>query len=179
MKNDILPVLVLSFIVSTAFFAQGKCADSTADYQPAACISANTTPGVTPPGKLYRLFHYDIMAPDRQRPKQYGMKDKDFSGGNYSLATFARYDLSNANFKNAVLTHSKFNQADLYNADFTGAALMGSDFRKAQLEGVDFSNADLNNVNFKGADMRCAKYNKFTLLPTGFVPQKYGMTFIP
>jgi uncharacterized protein YjbI with pentapeptide repeats len=155
-------------------------------------INSDTAPVSTPDSQSGQpkdkgYFYYPQTVPSyltgiltlNAHPKTYPLSSKNFAGQAMPTAIFNGLDLSNANFTNSILSEAKFKHTRLDGADFTNANLMGTNFSHASLTNVSFLGADLTNVGFDHADLKNARYDKYTKLPSDFIPQNYGMIFQP
>ncbi len=112
-------------------------------------------------------------------PTHYNMEARDFTNQHLARGRFNHAFLMRARFQQAILTETQFKGADLTGADFTGAHMMGTDLKGANLREANLSGADLSNAKLENAYLENARYNKFTLFPAKFVPEKHGMVFVP
>lgn len=129
----------------------------------------------------------------------------DFSGQNLNYSAFRRANAERSDFSNAsmrlsdlsfaVAPESTFANVDLVDGDLFRADLVGSDFTNANLANVDLRGAISSNAQFAGANIQNASlefirdlndanfseettYNRWTVFPVGFDPNKAGLTRI-
>ena len=119
------------------------------------------------------------------------LRNADFRGETLRRMYFKGSDLTNASFVRANLKKIRFKDATLINSNFRRATLYLVDFHSANLKRANFKGSTLKNVNFRranlrGADLRrvfigngCffggATYNRNTIFPHGFDPERRGM----
>jgi hypothetical protein len=90
--------------------------------------------------------------------------------------------LIEAFLKGAKLRGTDLRGADLRGSDLRRANLIEIDLRKADLRKADLRGSDLRGANLKeadlrGANLRGAMYNKDTVWPENFDPEKEGATY--
>lgn len=133
---------------------------------------------------------------------QYSLIGKDFSRRDLIMGDFRRLSVGGSNFRDAVLMNADFRKADLSGADLRNAFMVGVNLRGANLKGADLRGAhlstsfirdtifffpDINNNNpfvaystvTTQTQFENAIFNEKTRFPLGFVPEKYGMIYVP
>ena len=119
------------------------------------------------------------------------LREAVFAGLVLQGAHFSFTDLSGANCRGSDFYWGIFFSANLTRADLEGAQLQGADFKKADLTNANLKNANLGRdnlggssqlqgANFTGADLRGtnltgAEYDRETVFPLGFHPDKFGL----
>lgn len=132
-------------------------------------------------------------------------KNVNLKNANLKNVKFDGADMENTNFQGAILEGAFFWNGNFKNSDFTSADMKNAIVSKANFEGANFSDADLSviifnntilknanltnanlehcyfkNANLKGANLKDAKfketiYNRNTIFPDGFEPEKFGL----
>lgn len=132
-------------------------------------------------------------------------KNVNLKNANLKNVKFDGADMENTNFQGAILNGASFWNGNFKNSDFTSADMKNAIVSKANFEGANFSDADLSviifnntilenanltnanlehcyfkNANLKGANLKDAKfretiYNRNTIFPDGFDPEKFGL----
>ena len=107
------------------------------------------------------------------------------SGSNFENSKLNNLTAKNTNFDGSKfidaqvsgnLTGSNFKNSNFQGADLNKAVLKKSNFENANLINADFSQIileDIKSINFKGA-----QFNKRTIWPVGFLPNKNGLTHV-
>jgi uncharacterized protein YjbI with pentapeptide repeats len=122
------------------------------------------------------------------------LSEADLSEANLRAADLSVAILENANLRDANLRRASLRKANLREASLSGADLSGADLTRAFLRNTDLSKANLrdatlNEANLSGADLSEAilrnahlfesKYNKKTIWPEGFDPEKARAKLVP
>lgn len=132
-------------------------------------------------------------------------KNVNLKNANLKNVKFDGADMENTNFQGAILNGASFWNGNFKNSDFTSTDMKNTIVSKANFEGANFSDADLSviifsntilenanltnanlehcyfkNANLKGANLKDAKfretiYNRNTIFPDGFDPEKFGL----
>ncbi|MCP4608123.1 MAG: hypothetical protein GY845_05355 [Planctomycetes bacterium] len=102
------------------------------------------------------------------------------SGAKLENANLIGASLSRAQLRGAILEKARFMDTYLRNVDFSGVDLNRADFSRADLSESNFVEADLTGTNLigtrlAGVDFAGARYNKITIWPKGFNPEKHSM----
>jgi uncharacterized protein YjbI with pentapeptide repeats len=144
------------------------------------------------------------MDKHKQKPSSTD-KNVNLKNANLKNVKFDGADMENTNFQGAILEGAFFWNGNFKNSDFTSADMKNAIVSKANFEGANFSDADLSviifnntilenanltnanlehcyfkNTNLKGANLKDAKfretiYNRNTIFPDGFDPEKFGL----
>lgn len=132
-------------------------------------------------------------------------KNVNLKNANLKNVKFDGADMENTNFQGAILNGASFWNGNFKNSDFTSTDMKNTIVSKANFEGANFSDADLSviifnntilenanlknanlehcyfkNANLKGANLKDAKfretiYNRNTIFPDEFDPEKFGL----
>lgn len=133
--------------------------------------------------------------------KRSRLNNVDLSYANLTEVSFYKAHLINVNFKNANFNQVNFDQTILHNIDMSyldltkfdlslsKLDLSNSKFVQTNLKGINLSGANLTGVNLSGANLRdanlenvqfekikltLATYNKNTIFPRNFNPERFG-----
>ncbi|MEO0853435.1 MAG: pentapeptide repeat-containing protein [Cyanobacteria bacterium J06648_11] len=103
----------------------------------------------------------------------------DLRAADFSEADLTDTDLSDANLSDAIFNRATFertqlDRAILVRADFSGVSLATTDFTAADLRGADFRTANLQD-----AILTDARFDDTTQFPTGFDPERAGLSRQP
>lgn len=84
--------------------------------------------------------------------ESYGIKDKNFSGMDFSSRAIKPFGLDKADFSKQDLKHADFSNSNLTEADFSNCDLTGADLSHSILNGTSFEGSILLGVNFSGSN---------------------------
>jgi uncharacterized protein YjbI with pentapeptide repeats len=91
-------------------------------------------------------------------------------GGRFRGTVFVEAGLDHADLSDADLTSADLHGATLYQTNLKGALLAGANLRQADLRG-----AQLETAALAGADLTAAEYDRTTIFPPDFHPDRAGM----
>lgn len=109
--------------------------------------------------------------------------NSSFSKSSCHGVNFNKASLRDTDFFNLHAENSDFYGTNLENSDFYGATLIQSSFEGSRLINVIFRKTRLPGVNFSKTNLEEtilleSTYDKDTIFPTDFKPEKYGMTLM-
>lgn len=132
------------------------------------------------------------------------LNNLDFNGALLEKVDFYQAQLNNINFKNATLKQVSFNEATLRNVDmsylnlsqtkinfnridlseskfirtnFQGLNLSNTNLRGANLSGANLANTNLTDANLTNAKLTLAIFNRDTVFPRNFDPERAGAIY--
>ena len=116
------------------------------------------------------------------------LSDSQMQGVNLFQANLIGAIMTNAILKEANLAEATMNGAILQNADFSRANLASADMNWVDFSGANLAKANLQHArlgwaklvkaNLEGANLTGARYNKHTVWPDGFSPEKAGCIIV-